>query len=202
MADSRLEDRIRAAEAEIEGEKHITRHVLEQVRRATAEIAAVRVELTTLSLRFDNLAGTVALAMSALTAHGTQLNILLQDVGSIRQEKATRGDIVAINARLDRMDARFDGMDARLDAELSAIRQEAATRGDVAAINARLDRMDARLDTELSAIRQETATRADIAAINARLDTELSAIRQEAATRHNDVLAAIRALARGGTPQA
>ncbi len=161
MTHSRLEGRIRAAEAEIEGEKHVTRHVLEQVRRATAEIAAMRVELTTLGLRFDNLAGTVSLAMSALTAHGAQLNILLQDVGAIRREMATRSDVAAIEIRLDQVDGRFDRVDERFG------------------------RMDERFDR-----------------VDARLDTELAAIRHDMARQHNEVLAAIRALAGNAPPPA
>src|SRR5882672_6612211 len=136
MPDGRLEDRIRAAESEVEGEKHVTRHVLDQVRRVTAEIAAVRVELTTLALRFNNLEGTVAPAMSALTAHGVHLNLLLQDVALIRQEMATRQDLALVREEMRQ--------------DIAAVREEMATRQDIAAVR---EEMTTRQD--IAAVREE-----------------------------------------------
>jgi hypothetical protein len=87
MADSRYEDldhRVRELANEVEGEKMVTRHVLDQCRRNGAEIAAVRVELATIGLRIDNLAGDVSQARAALN----KLNIIGQDVTLLRNETA------------------------------------------------------------------------------------------------------------------
>jgi hypothetical protein len=109
-SDTRFEDlehRVRELANDVEGEKIITRHVLEQCRRNGAEIAAVRVELNTIGLRIDNLAGDVTEARAALN----RLNIISQDVTTLR------GEVIAIRRDMDTIRQDMDTM-----------RGEAATR--------------------------------------------------------------------------
>ncbi len=144
MADTRFEElerRVRELASDAEGEKMVTRHVLDQCRRNGAEIAAVRVELQTIGLRIDNLTGDVTEARAALN----RLNIISQDV------TALRGETIAIRR------------------DMNAMREE--IRRDV--------------DTMREEIRRDVDT-----------------MREEAAARHNELLAAIRALASGAEPSA
>ena len=117
MADTRFEDlehRVRELVNDVEGEKMITRHVLEQCRRNGAEIAAVRVELNTIGLRIDNLAGDVTEARAALN----RLNIISQDVTTLR------GEVIAIRRDMDTIRQDMDTFRRDMD----TMRGEAATR--------------------------------------------------------------------------
>jgi chromosome segregation ATPase len=103
-----LERRVRTLEEEAEGEKAVTRQVLEQSIRngdyllaLRSEVASVRVDLHALTSRVDHIAGDVVQANAALVSHGRRLNTLTQDVREIR--------------------TRLDGMDTKLDAVLAAL---------------------------------------------------------------------------------
>jgi hypothetical protein len=94
---------------EVEGEKTVTRHVLEQTMRngdvllaVRSEVGSMRVDVSGLTSRVDHIASNVVLANAALNSQGTRLNVLTQDVREIR--------------------TRLDGMDAKLDAVLTAVR--------------------------------------------------------------------------------
>src|SRR5258708_6233336 len=80
-------------EGEVEGEKAVTRHILEQTHRngdeliaARSEFAAMRSELGIVKSRVDHLAGDTALVKAVVTSHTALLNVLTQDVGQLRQE--------------------------------------------------------------------------------------------------------------------
>jgi len=109
-----LEHRVRELANDIEGEKMITRHVLEQCRRNGAEIAAVRVELNTIGLRIDNLTGDVTEARAALN----RLNIISQDVTTLR------GEVIAIRRDMDTIRRDMDTIRQDMD----TMRGDAATR--------------------------------------------------------------------------
>lgn len=54
MSDDKvLERRVAAVEQEVEGEKMVTRHILEQTRRNGDDIAAIRTQLARIEVRFD-----------------------------------------------------------------------------------------------------------------------------------------------------
>jgi hypothetical protein len=80
---------------EVEGEKLVTRHILEQTQHNGADLA-------TLKTRLDHVAGDVALTRAALTAQTSTLNVLVQELSGMR--------------------SRLDGMDAKLEAVLTAVR--------------------------------------------------------------------------------
>jgi hypothetical protein len=69
--------------------------------------------LTTLDMKVDRLTDDMAVVKTALTTHGTMLNIVLLDVREIR-------------TRLDAMERR---MDEQFDAVLQAVRGLAGGRG-------------------------------------------------------------------------
>jgi chromosome segregation ATPase len=122
-----LEARIRVLESEATGEKAVTRNLFERTGRNTGDIAAARVDITTLDLKLDRLAGDMSLVKAALIDHGTMLNILVQDMRTTRNEMGeVRARLDALERRLDaierRMDERFGEIDAKLDAILAAIR--------------------------------------------------------------------------------
>jgi hypothetical protein len=101
---------------EVDGEKTVTRAVLEQSIRngdvllaLRSEVGSVRIDVHALTSRVDHIAGDVVQANAALKSHGRRLDVLTQDVREIR-------------TRLDGVDARLTGMDAKLDAVLTAVR--------------------------------------------------------------------------------
>jgi hypothetical protein len=54
-----LEGRVTIVEREVEGEKMVTRHILEQTRRNSDDLAAIKTRLGRLEGRFDGLEGKV-----------------------------------------------------------------------------------------------------------------------------------------------
>ena len=54
-----FEARVGVLEREVEGEKMVTRHILEQTRRNGDDLAAVKARLNTMDQRFDRLEGKV-----------------------------------------------------------------------------------------------------------------------------------------------
>jgi chromosome segregation ATPase len=123
-----LEARVRFLADEVEGEKAVTRHVLEQAIRngdvllaLRSEVASSRLDLNALTSRLDHVAGDVVVANAALRSHGSLLNVLRQDVASLRQEvDHIRTDTSEIRAEMDRrfgaMDHRFGAMEHRFGA--------------------------------------------------------------------------------------
>ena len=69
---------------EVEGEKTVTRHILEQTQRNGDDLATVKSELGTVKSRLDHLAGDVAVIKADLGRHGRMLDVLVQDMRLIR----------------------------------------------------------------------------------------------------------------------
>jgi hypothetical protein len=61
---------MRVLEGEVEGEKLVTRHILEQTRRNGDDLSTLK--------------GDMALVKAALTSHSALLSVLVQDVREIR----------------------------------------------------------------------------------------------------------------------
>lgn len=81
--------RLRVLEGEVEGEKVVTRHILEHTRQNSNDLATLK--------------GDMALVKAALTSQSALLTVLVQDVREIRTEMRTRydtltEDIAAIRA--------------------------------------------------------------------------------------------------------
>jgi len=71
--------RMQVLEGEVEGEKLVTRYILEQTRRNGEDLGALKA-------RVDHLFSDVTLVRGAVTGHTALLNVLVQDVGQLRQE--------------------------------------------------------------------------------------------------------------------
>jgi ribosomal protein L29 len=117
-----LNSRTRYLESEIEGEKTITRHIFDSTRRHAEEISAVR-------LAQERMAGDVALVKTAQISQGQMLNILVQDVGALRNEMAAlraelRNEAAALRNEIAELRAELHNETAALRAEL---RNEAAS---------------------------------------------------------------------------
>ena len=79
-----FEARMRVLTGEVEGEKAVTRHILEQTQRNGDDLATVKSELGTVKSRLDHVAGDVALIKADLGRHGRMLDVLVQDMRLIR----------------------------------------------------------------------------------------------------------------------
>jgi chromosome segregation ATPase len=74
-----FERRMGELKSEIEGEKRVTRHVLEQARLNADDLAPMKAQLS-------HLEDDMVLVKTALNSHGNRLNVLTQDVREIRLE--------------------------------------------------------------------------------------------------------------------
>ena len=79
-----IEARIRELTGEVDGEKAVTRHILEQTRRNGENLIAIRSELATVKAQIGNF-GLHMIVFKADLAHQTRLyDVLAQDVRFIR----------------------------------------------------------------------------------------------------------------------
>jgi hypothetical protein len=123
-----FDGRMRVLEGEGEGEKLVTRHILEQTQRNGDDLAAVKA-------RVDHLSIDVALVRGAVTGHTALLNVLVQDVGQLRQEVggvrrdmgAMRADIAALGQLRQEMGEMRRDM-GTMHADIAAIRTALAPR--------------------------------------------------------------------------
>jgi predicted nucleic acid-binding Zn-ribbon protein len=152
-----LERRVQYVESEIEGEKLVTRRVLEQSVRngdqlgaLRSEVATARVDIQALTAGMGHLVGDVVQNTAALHNHGTLLKMLQQDVAALRSDatELRRGQ-EAINVRLDNVDTRLDRMEsnaAAADTRLDRMESH------IAAVDTRLDRMESHIAAILAAV--------------------------------------------------
>jgi hypothetical protein len=70
MADE-LERRVWTLEGELNGEKHLTRYAVEQTRRNSDSVAALRTDVIAATARLDYLVGDSAAIQAALAMHYT-----------------------------------------------------------------------------------------------------------------------------------
>ncbi len=119
-----FEARMRVLENEVEGEKAVTRHVLEQARLNGDDLAAMRAQLA-------HLGDDMVVVKSTLNSHGMRLNVLTQDVGLLRQDlEALRRDVS--ETRQGMRDVREEMRDMR--GEMHDMREE--MRREFAAVRA------------------------------------------------------------------
>jgi hypothetical protein len=79
-----FEARMRVLTGEVEGEKAVTRHILEQTQRNGDDLATVKSELGTVKSRLDHVAGDIAVIKADLGRHGRMLDVLVQYMRLIR----------------------------------------------------------------------------------------------------------------------
>jgi uncharacterized protein YoxC len=121
---------MRVLEGEVEGEKVVTRHILEQTQRNGDDLAAVKA-------RVDYLSSDVALVRGAVTGHTALLNVLVQDVGQLRLEVGgVRRDIGQLRQEMQRD---IGQLRQEMQQDMGQLRQEMGTmRADIAAIRTAL----------------------------------------------------------------
>src|SRR5262245_5665875 len=87
-----LERRVSTLEDEVEGEKIVSRHILQETRQNSGDLATIKAQIM-------HLTGDMVIANAALSSHGLRLNILTQDVREIRAEmgqmRAEMGEVRA-----------------------------------------------------------------------------------------------------------
>jgi chromosome segregation ATPase len=139
---------MRVLEGEVEGEKLVTRHILEQNQRNGDDLGALKT-------RVDHLSIDVALVRGAVTGHTALLNVLVQDVGQLRQEVGgVRRDIGQLRQEMQQ--------------DVGQLRQE--MQQDVGQLRQEMGQFRQEMQRDMSELRQEMGTmRADIAAIRTAL---------------------------------
>jgi chromosome segregation ATPase len=134
---------MRVLEGEVEGEKLVTRYILEQTQRNGDDLGALKT-------RVDHLSNDVALVRGAVTAHTGLLNVLVQDVGQLRQEMGAM--------RRDTGELRQDMGELRQD--MGELRQ------DMGELRRDMGELRQELKQEIGELRRDMGTmRADIVAI-------------------------------------
>ena len=111
IREQQFDARLRALEDEVHGEKAVTRHILQETRQNSGELATIRAQIM-------HMAGDVVLANAALNSHGTRLNVLTQDVALMRTS-------------LNRVEQRLDGLEQTVGSmreDVAAIRAAVAPR--------------------------------------------------------------------------
>jgi len=117
-----FDGRMRVLEGEVEGEKLVTRHILEQTQRNGDDLAALKA-------RVDHLSSDVALVRGAVTGHTALLNVLVQDVGQLRQETGgVRRDIGQLRQEMQRDMGQLHREMGTMRADIAAIRTALAPR--------------------------------------------------------------------------
>lgn len=90
---------MRYLESEIEGEKLVTRNILQRAQRNGADIAAARTDIGRMDVKVDDVVSRLTLIEAAQISQGQMLNILVQEARAVRAEltemKAMLGTILA-----------------------------------------------------------------------------------------------------------
>jgi hypothetical protein len=86
-----FETRMRVLIGEVDGDKAVTRHILEQTHRngddlaaARSELGTIRSDLATVKSRFDHLAGDMVVIKAEIGRHTRMFDVLAQDMRMIR----------------------------------------------------------------------------------------------------------------------
>src|SRR5579883_1357608 len=163
-----FERRMRELESEVEGEKVVTRHILEQTQRNGDDLGVMKADVR-------RLAGETALIKGVVTHQAGLLNVLTQDVGLMRLDtnemRRDMGDL-----RQEMSGVHRDVGDLRQ--EMSGVHRDVGDlRQDVGVMQISLNRLEQRLDGlegNVDTMRANVDTmRTDIAAVR----TDVAAIR-------------------------
>jgi chromosome segregation ATPase len=121
VTDSRYDDlerRLRTAESDIVGDRHVSHYAAEQARRGTeaflglrAEVATLRVDIASTMARVDAIGENVAAINTMLVRHGRAIEVLQQDVRELRQEQiAMRGEMNEMRSEMGEMRGKMGEM--------------------------------------------------------------------------------------------
>src|SRR5215470_9675723 len=151
-----FERRIGVLQSEIEGEKRVTRHVLEQARLNGDDLAAMKAQLS--HVTYD-----MVLVKAALDSHGNRLNVLTQDVREIRLEMGQmRAEMDQTRMEMGEMRTEMGEMRTEMGemrTEMGEMRTEMGEmRTEMGEVHAKLDKLDL-LAQDVAAIRAALAPR-------------------------------------------
>jgi chromosome segregation ATPase len=159
-----FDGRMRVLEGEVEGEKLVTRYILEQTQRNGDDLTAIKA-------RVDHLSSDVALLRGAVTGHTALLNVLVQDVGQLRQEMGgTRRDVGQLRQDMQRDFGQFrqemlrdmGQLRQEMQQDMGQLRQE--MQRDIGQLSQEMQRDIGQLSQEMGAMRDDvTAIRAALA---------------------------------------
>ncbi len=164
VTDSRYDDlerRLRTAESDIVGDRHVSQYAAEQARRGTeaflalrAEVATLRVDVVGTTARVDAIGENVAAINTMLVRHGRAIEVLQQDVRELRQEQiAMRGEMSEMRSEMSEMRAEMSEMRAEMRGELGEMRGGMSEmRGGMSEMHAELGDMNRKLDLLVAAV--------------------------------------------------
>jgi chromosome segregation ATPase len=197
-----FESRLRSIESEVEGEKALTRHIFKKASGNDGEIAAIRVEITTLRLQAERAAGNVELVKTMQVSQGTMLNILAQDVREIRTE------IGQMNAQMGEMRMEMGEMSTEIGGIRAGMGEMRAGMGEMhtgmGEMRAGMREMQTRMGEmrtgmgEMHTGIRETHARLD--AMERSIDARFDAMQRNVDAKFDAVLAAIRTIAPHAAP--
>ncbi len=146
-----FERRMRVLEGEVEGEKLVTRHILEQTQRNGDDLGVLKTDVRRLS-------GETALIKGVVTHQSGLLNVLTQDVGLMRQEmNDIRRDIGGVHQEMNDIRRDIGGMHQEMNdvrRDVGGLRQEMQT-----SLNGVTQRMEELERNVVAAIRAALAPR-------------------------------------------
>jgi hypothetical protein len=133
MTANGLERRVRTLEEELNGERHVSRYMVEQAGRNSEVLHAVRAEIGAVTVRVDVLSGDMVSVKAALAMHGRALDVMQQDIRQVRGEMAElhrgqaamRGELTAVR---EEMRQEFTAVREEMRQEFTAAREEMAER--------------------------------------------------------------------------
>jgi chromosome segregation ATPase len=145
-----FERRMGELRSEIEGEKRVTRHVLEQARLNGDDLA-------TMTAQISHLADDMVLVKTTLNSHGNRLNILTQDVREIRMEVGQmRTEMGHMRTEIGQMHTEIGQMRTEMGQMHTEIGQMRTEMGqmhtEMGEVRAKLDKLDV-LAQDVAAIR-------------------------------------------------
>jgi DNA repair ATPase RecN len=79
-----IETRLHVFTGEVDGEKAVTRHILEQSRRNGEDLGSIKSRLDRAEARIDRMAGDIVVIRADVGHHGRKLDVMAQDLRLIR----------------------------------------------------------------------------------------------------------------------
>jgi hypothetical protein len=79
-----FEARVGVLEREVEGERAVTRHILEQTHRNGDDLGTIKSRFDRVEARLDHMAGDIVVIKADLGRHGRMLDVLTQDMRLVR----------------------------------------------------------------------------------------------------------------------
>ena len=107
--------RLNVVEREVEGEKAVTRHILEQTRHNSGDLAALRVEMKEVRIDVKGIRGEIKEMRGEMTdMRGEITGMRGEMTGMHRELTDVRGELTDLKGRVGRVEAKVDGLTKNL----------------------------------------------------------------------------------------